>query len=221
MLAATCGGSPPASDGSAAPTAAPTTWPSLSAAPATGVVPATEPPSGTPTDSPAASPSATFTESPAASPTETPTDDPSASTPTGRAEACTGTDENRAFFDAIANAVDWPVLCGVMRKGWYLQSGRYRTGNGGWVYVEYAGPGGATLRLDEGSSCAVNGGCDTGGTDLGPAALGPLDGTLLQTGTGFAVVAAPGERPMWYLATTGLDQATTVQLAAALAEVGP
>ena len=58
------------------------------------------------------------------------------------------------------------------------------------------------------------------GTDLGAVPLGPLDGTLYETGDGFAIIAAPGDNPSWLMATKGLDQATTEDLAAALAEVG-
>jgi hypothetical protein len=116
--------------------------------------------------------------------------------------------------------VDWPVLCGVLPRAWFVDDGKYRLANGGWMRIGYKGPGGATLWLHQGAACATNGGCDPSGDELGAAALGPLGGTLFETGDGFAILVAPGENPSWYLATTGLDQATTVQLAARLAEVG-
>ena len=51
-------------------------------------------------------------------------------------------------------------------------------------------------------------------------ALGPLDATLYQTADGFGIIAAPAENPSWLMTTKGLDRASAVAFAAALAEVG-
>ncbi len=74
--------------------------------------------------------------------------------------------------------------------------------------------------LSEGAWCATEDGCVPAGSTLGGAPLGPLAGTLYQTADGFAIHVAPGENPSWLMTTTGLDQATTLGLAAKLAEVG-
>ena len=65
------------------------------------------------------------------------------------------------------------------------------------------------------------GGCVPSGDDLGDAALGPMSGTLIGVdGGGFAVSVGGGQPTSWLLETQGLDQATTVELAAAAVEVG-
>jgi len=104
-------------------------------------------------------------------------------------------------------------MCAVLPKGWFVSAGKYGTGGGGWMYIEYDGPGASTLGLYEGTYCATKGGCDVAGSSLGAATLGPLEGELYPTADGYAVVVGAGESPSWYLATTGLDQATTVRLA--------
>ena len=58
------------------------------------------------------------------------------------------------------------------------------------------------------------------GSEVGGAALGPLDATLYQTADGFGIIATPAENPSWLMTTKGLDQASAVALGAALAEVG-
>jgi hypothetical protein len=213
LLATACGSALPTSDVTSAPTATPAG--EATPAPATDA-PATEAPTEAPTEPPTPEP----TEAPTVEPTDAPSGEPTPTTPAGGAEACTGTDDNREFFASIARAVDWSVLCGVLPKGWYVSTGRYRTGNGGWMYIGYKGPGGATMWLYQGSYCATQGGCPAVGTDLGEAALGPLGGTLHETADGYAVVVDPGSTPSWVMVTSGLDQAATLQLAAAAAEVG-
>jgi hypothetical protein len=138
----------------------------------------------------------------------------------GAAEACTGSDDNRAFFEGIARAADWTVLCGVLPGGWFVSQGSYRLANGGKLLIGYKGPGGATIALSQGAFCSSADGCVPDGSEVGAAALGPLDATLYQTADGFAIVAAPGENPSWLMTTTGLDRESAVGYAAALAEVG-
>ena len=114
------------------------------------------------------------------------------------------------------------MYCAVLPKGWILTGGSYRLANGGKLLVSYRGPGGATLTLSEGSFCTDGSGCVPSGTDTGSAAFGALSGTLVTTDAGgYAIVAARGSTPSWLMVTTGLDQATTVTLGAALARVGP
>ena len=234
LIAGACGGTAPSS-GAVASVGASTPAPAATDAPAsTGDPSATDDPAATdeptPTDDPAATDDPAPTDDPAATDDPAPTDDPAAtdepeptdspSTEPSTADACSGSDANREFFDSIARAVDWPVLCGVLPRGWFVDEGKYRLGSGGWLRIGYKGPGGASLWLYQGAACTVNGGCSPTGTNLGVTALGPLEGTLFETSDGFAILAAPGENPSWYLTTSGLDQATTVRLAGALAEVG-
>jgi hypothetical protein len=222
-----CGGATSmSSDGAGGtPTSAPATVGAATGTPATEMPPATGTPATTiPTEEPAAETEAPTGEAGTEAPTAEATEDPAtpeASGLDGAAAACSGSDANRSFFAAAADAVDWPVLCAVLPKGWFVSEGSYRKAGGGKLLVAYKGPGGATLSLSEGSFCASDDGCVPAGTDLGDASLGPLDGTLVGLDDGgFAIVVDRGLRPSWLMVAQGLDQPTTVALGAALADVG-
>jgi hypothetical protein len=222
LLVAACGvvapssgataGSDPAPGGTPAPgeTAAPG-----ESAPASGSEAPIVTEAPTSSDSPAVTDEPTPTAFPS-DPLETVVPDPTPRT----ADACTGTDDNRTFFEAFAAKVDWTVVCGVLPRGWFVSQGSYRLANGGKLLMSYRGPGGSTLSLSEGAWCGTADGCVPAGSTLGGASLGPLAGTLYQTADGFAIHVAPGENPSWLMTTTGLDQETTIGLAAKLAEVG-
>lgn len=227
-LAAACGGSTPsslatASPGSAAtptgasgesaePTAASTAEPVSSDGPVETAEPSE-------TEEPAATEEPAPTEEPAAT-DEEPAESDAASGEPGAAATCTGSDDNRAFFEGIARAADWPVLCGVLPAGWFVSQGSYRLANGGKLLISYKGPGGARIALSQGAFCSDADGCVPDGSELGAAALGPLEATLYETADGFGIIAAPAENPSWLMTTEGLDRASSVALAAALAEVG-
>ena len=155
--------------------------------------------------------------------TESPTDAteaPSASGGSDAAAACTGTDENRAFFANAAKAVDWTVVCAVLPNRWFVSAGSYRQAKGGRLTISYKGPHNATLSLSEGAWCTDPGGCAPDGTEVGPAALGPMQGTLFQLADGgFAIAVDQGEAVSWLLETQGLDQASTEELGAAAVAV--
>jgi hypothetical protein len=107
----------------------------------------------------------------------------------------------------------------VLPKGWHVDSGKYRLANGGFLVISYKGPNGAGLSLCEGSFASESG-CSISGSDSGNAAFGSMAGTLVTTDAGgFAITAARGQQPSWLMITSGLDQATTVALGAALAPV--
>jgi hypothetical protein len=211
-----CGGSLPAGSGQSGPGSSPTV-PSVTEAPpvtspATTPGPSTDAATGEPSEAPA-------TESPTVDVTEAPAT-PGQSGSAGAAEACSGSDANRAFFAQAAGAVDWPVMCAVLPKGWFVSEGSYRKANGGKLLISYKGPGGATLSLSEGSFCTADDGCVPAGGDLGDAALGSLGGTLVGLDDGgFAIVVNRGASPSWLMVTQGLDQPTTLALGDALAEV--
>jgi hypothetical protein len=215
VLLAACGGSTPSSGASTAPG---------SPAAETDVPVTTDGPGSS--EDPGTSEEPSATDEPVATDEPSPTDDPGASEsppvdPGAGAEACSGNDSNREFFAGIAKAVDWPVLCGVLPKGWFVSKGSYRLANGGKLIISYHGPAAATITLSEGAYCLADAaGCTPAGTALGDSALGPLGGTLYETADGFAIVGAAGENPGWSMATKGLDRATTVTLGAALAQVG-
>lgn len=229
-FAAACGGSASSPRVSAAPQSAatPTGASGESAEPTTGDATAEPVPSDEPvaTEEPAPTDAPGMTDEPATTGEPGTSEEPVASAASGEpvvpgaAAMCTGSDDNRTFFEGIASRADWPVLCGVLPSGWFVSQGSYRLASGGKLLVSYKGPGGATIALSQGAFCSSAGGCVPDGSAVGAAALGPLDGTLYQTADGFAIIAAPGENPSWLMTTRGLDQASAVAYAAALAEVG-
>ena len=174
------------------------------------------------TDQPSKAPADTTAPS-TPNPTKTPKPPASAaaSLDAGTAAACTGSDDNRTFFAGVAAQVDWTVVCAVLPKRWFVSAGSFRLAKGGKLLISYKGPNGATLSISEGAWCTDAAGCVPSGQDLGDAALGPMPGTLIGVaGGGFAVSVGGGQPTSWLFETQGLDQATTVELAAAAVAVG-
>jgi len=218
VAACTGTGPGPASSGTTGASTAPTP-----AAPGTSVAPS-GPASPSSAEGSAAPSEAVAGEEPTSSlaPTEAPTASPEAeATPdTSVADACTGTADNRMFFVDAAQAVDWSVLCAVLPPRWNVSTGAYRLANGGRMVIGYKGPAGATLQLSEGGFCNGADGCVPPGADVKAAKLGPLDGTLVALADGgFAIVVDRGQNPSWLLEAHGIDQAATVRLGKAVAEV--
>lgn len=203
---AACGGTStvsPSPDGTAAVSPEPGTsaLPTDGGATATPEPVATEPPSEPPES---------------AEPSDDPSDAPSPSAEPGTAEACTGTDENRDFFAAVADAVDWPVYCPSLTGRWFVDSGQYRLAGGGWLEISYRGPGGARITLREGAYCDGDD-CLSAGADLGAADFGDLSGTLLDVGDGgYAVLTDPDGPNAWELIASGLSEDVVRAIAADL-----
>lgn len=209
ILVAACGAS--------GPTSTPTRAPAASGAASSATAPATVAPGDSPSAGPGESQPAD-SATPAASADASA--EPSASTASTAADACTGSQANREFFVNVSAAVNWPVLCAVLPKAWFVSAGSYRLANGGKLLISYKGPGGATLALSEGAFCLDASGCVPSGTDAGDAALGSRTGTFVQLADGgFAIVVDRGAALSWLLVTHGLDDATTKALGAALVEV--
>ena len=218
LLVAACGGatvSPTPGDSSPAPTGSAGS-PTDASPPA-----ATASPDGsTPVESatPAVSSAPSATDQPTASPTDT--------LQPGGATACSGSDNNRAFFANFARSIPWHVFCPVLPKPWFVDSGISHVANGGSLVISYKSPGGARLTLSEGTFCKDASGCVPAVADSGSATFGSLSGLVydlsgLGSGNdGWAIVVDGGQAPMWKLETHGLDRASSGQLAAALAEVG-
>jgi hypothetical protein len=221
LLAAACGATAPSGGldttpgASAAPTdavgSAPATVEPSAAEPSASAAPV-ETPGGSPVDTPTAAPS---DASPSAS------DLPSAATASAAASPCQPEGSNPNFWPGIVRSVSWDVYCAVLPKGWYVSSGVYRLANGGRLAISYKGPGGASLSLSEGSFCTDGSGCVPAGKDAGVAAFGALAGTLVAVDAGgYAIVVDRGQTPSWLMTTSGLDQATTISLGAALVRAG-
>ena len=197
-------GTPAASSGSGGSSGAPASAGNGSGAPSG------EPASEAPTEAP-----------PSEAPTTGPSESPSGSADIGPAAACTGTDDNKAFFVDAAAAVDWTVLCAVLPSKWFVSEGSRRGGGGGRLTISYKGPNGATLTLSEGAWCTDPSTCVPAGTEVGPAKLGPMDGTLLRLDAGgFAIVVDQGEAISWMFQTSGIGKTKSTEFAAAAAVVG-
>jgi hypothetical protein len=191
------------------------------------------PDSSTPGVSPSGSgsPSPTATASPTSPPpsataTVQVSASPSPTGPDSAAGACFGSASTRDFFTAIAEAVDWPVYCAVLPSGWAVDRGSgntYALANGGRMVIGYHNNAGAHLELREGHWCTDSASaCAPHDQDIGPIALGDLQGELMSLGpdAGFAVYVDPGQVPSWAVTGTGMDEATLRSLCGALAIVG-
>ncbi len=151
-----------------------------------------------------------------------PTDTPSPSPESSAAGAdCSGSLDNRTFFEAIAGQVDWGVYCAVLPDGWFVQEGNFVLRDGGHMEITYKGPNGALLTLQEGNVCTSGvSACSPKDHEIGPSPFGDRDGTLVTLGDGqFAVYVDPGVFPSWSATGKGLDQATFASLVQALHRV--
>jgi hypothetical protein len=145
---------------------------------------------------------------PATEPSAEPSDDALLPGEPGPAAACTGTEANRDFYTGVAEAVSWTLLCPVLGRGWYVETGTYRLAQGGRLEITYRGPSGASLELREGAFCPALDGCVPAGSDVGAARLGPFDGTLVALDEdGWAIVVDRGASISWLLIVRGVDEA--------------
>lgn len=196
VVSACIGGGPSAAGSSPSPGVA-TTSPSASAETSPTMQP-----------SPSSSPTAIPTDP--SLPTSSPAEEPSASlTPAEAVAACTGNDDNRAFFLDAAENLDWPVYCPVLPARWVVSSGNYSGRGVGQLEISYKGPSGATLILQQGGFCETSDGCVPAGTDAGEAAFGDQTGTLITLDDGgYAIVVGRADTPSWLAVSTGVDEPT-------------
>lgn len=185
-------------------------------------------PTGETSPSPApetSAPAESTSPSPSPSPTPTPSAPPPSPTPTplpngDPAAVCSGSDRNRDFYAAVAEAVDWDVYCPVLPSGWYVDRGTYRLAAGGRLEIAYTGPAGTRLELREGAFCTEPDGCVPVGTEVGEAPFGDRPGVLIELDDGgWAVVVDRGERISWLAVGRGLSREEFVDLVGRLALV--
>jgi hypothetical protein len=169
--------------------------------------------SSTATATTGASEEPTATEGASPTPTEVPVDTatppPPSETPGTAAGACTGSDENRAFFDQAATSMAWPVYCAVLPDGWFLEAGSYRLADGGRLEVTYRGPGDAHLSIVEGTICAAGSDIDTCAPRdavIGPAMFGDREGELGRLANGLVLDVDRGATPSWRSTGLGLTE---------------
>ncbi len=209
VLSSACGG-PTA-------TASPPTSPGLTSGVSTA--PTTASSAGPPASGGEASFAPGTSEAPGAS--ALPSGPPASGLPTGAA-GCSGSHDNRVFFDAIAGQVPWAVYCAVLPDGWFVQAGSFSLRSGGRMEITYHGPEGALLTLEEGNVCEGQASpCPAGGEQIGQASFGDRPGTLTRAGSGYAIDVDASSFPGWSVTGTGMDQATFTGIAAALLHVEP
>jgi hypothetical protein len=166
-----------------------------------------------PSDDPVATPP----QSPSVEPIDP---SPSESAGSGAAAACSGSDENRLFFEDAASVLNWTVYCAVLPSGWFVDSGEYRRAGGGRLEIAYRGPGGARLELREGAFCTDATGCIPSGADAGSAPFGDQTGTLIATDDGGWGLVVDRDAPISWLAIgTGMDEDTFRAITSALTAV--
>ncbi len=167
-----------------------------------------------PSDSPGTIPSGSIRPSVAPTPSGSVQRSPGASSP---ASVCSGAKDTPDFYESFAGSVNFTVYCAVLPAGWGLVSGKYALANGGRITISFRRKtDSATFELDEGSFCSDGSGCVPGGSSAGSGAYGDLNGDLVQTSNGFALVVARGVKPSWLAVSTGLDQPSFLALTGAL-----
>jgi hypothetical protein len=196
-----------------------TRTPGPSAGPATPGASGEPQPTGEPTATATALPSGEATEAPTLEPTLEPAPTPVPSGTPGGAAACSGNDDNRAFFTAVARGVTWDVYCAVLPAGWFV-AGEFRLAGGGKMSIVYKGPGGARLEVREGAYCADVDGCIPSGPDAGTAFFGDRPARLVDAGGGAWLIVAEGGAVNWEAKGTGMDPEVLAGFTAAFARVG-
>ena len=174
-------------------------------------------PTSEPGGSPAETPRGEATEPPTGEPSLEPTVTPAPSP--GDAAACSGNDENRAFFAAVAEDVAWEVYCAALPAGWYVDEGSFRLAGGGRLEISYKGPGGQRIEMREGTWCAGVDDCIPTGPDAGTASFGDRPARLVDVGGGAWLVVAEGGDVNWEARGTGMDGPTLAGHTAAFARV--
>jgi len=210
---AACGGGP-----LTGPTARPGSPSPATAGPGATAAPTSSPSVEEP--SPSAGPSAEPGETPTPGATQAPSATGTPSSPGATAAACSGNDENRAFYAGVAEAVAWDVYCPVLPAGWFVDTGSFRLAGGGRLEIDYKGPGGARLEIRQGTYCAGDDDCIPDAPDAGPAAFGDRPARLLDVGDGRWLVVAEDGSINWEVRSIVLDRATALAYAAAFARVG-
>jgi hypothetical protein len=182
----------------------------------------------TPSPSPAGvtpTPAPSGGETPASTPTPVATAQASASASGLAAAACSGNEDNKAFFAAAAGAMRWNVYCAVLPGSWHVTAGAFTRRNGGALDVGYQGPHGAQLGLMEGSYCLTSpSACSPHDAVIGPAAFGDLAGTLYTYTpspgqTLYIIYVSPGTRHAYAISGLGLSEASFRSIAADLYKV--
>jgi hypothetical protein len=175
-------------------------------------------PSAVPPESTA--PSASPESTPSASPTPGETTPP----PTPGEASCSGSNDNRAFFEQAASVMSWAVYCAVLPTGWYVETGSYRLAAGGHLEITYRGPSDAHLAMAEGNICDQTTDVDTCAPRdavIGPAAFDDQAGELGRLSNGLVLDVNRGGDPSWRVTGIGLSEADFTAICAAMYHVPP
>jgi hypothetical protein len=146
----------------------------------------------------------------------TPTPSPSASS---RAQACTGTADNKAFLAEAASHLTFDVYCAVLPSGWYMSSGSYTQPSGGKVLLVYKNSSTGEIDLSEGNFCSSS--CNPWINSLGPASF---DGTsttlyLVTNAPKYAIYLHPATANAYTMTSVGVTSTDFKAWSAALYKV--
>lgn len=173
-------------------------------------------PTPEPTGSLSGSPSGSLSASPSASPSETP--GPSA-TP-GPVDACTGSAENKAYFQDAANQLSFDVYCAALPAGWWLSASEWRGHPNAYLKVSYKNAKGWLISVGENNFCSGAPLCWTSISDLGSAHFGDRAGQLKLRAAGqYAVYVDAGTTHGYQIIGQGMSQSDFVAMAAAMVKV--
>ena len=178
---------------------------------------ASDPGTPRPVTSPTGSAVATGSDAPTGTPAGSPSPSESAggnatpqlTTPPGTGSAaCSGSDQNRVFFDQAAAAMIWPVYCAVLPDGWFLEAGSYRLANDGHLEVTYRGPSGGHLAIVQGNVCDGSDveACAPRDAVIGPSDFGDRVGEMGRLGNGLVIDVDRGATPSWRATAAGLNE---------------
>jgi hypothetical protein len=132
---------------------------------------------------------------------------------------CTGEADGPGSFKAASMMAKFEVYCASLPAGWQRAAMSDFAQVVTSVSVTYRGPNGETFELTEGDFCTGSASvCAPGGTDLGTATFGDMQGRLVgePPNADFALYVAAGQSPSWKATGSGMSLDAFKALTAAL-----
>jgi hypothetical protein len=170
---------------------------------------------------PTPEPTLESTGSPSASPSASPSETPGPSATPGPVDACTGSAENKDYFQDAANNLAFDVYCAVLPAGWWLSASEWRGHPNTYLTISYKNAKGWTISVGEYNFCSGAPLCWTSISDLGSANFGDRAGHLYLRATGvYAVYVDPGTTHGYQMVGSGgVSQSDVKAYAAAMVKL--
>jgi hypothetical protein len=131
---------------------------------------------------------------------------------------CTGTIDDAGFFKAASMSASYDVYCAVLPAGWSMTTaGDPQLAATAPLTVEYRGPAGETLTLEEGKFGEAAGAeVLRVGPEIGTGSFGDRTGTLGGSNGTYSMFTPPDGEAMWTASCTGMTLDDFRTLTAAL-----